>query len=285
MRARSIVHGVAVVHLFARAQAAHDVERGLEARRRDRASSVPNAPNCSAPPPSAHCMMNGPARSTRACRSARRPAPDATAAAGTARPRVGRPTRRAVGRASGRSGSRGPGTLWWSPTNRLSSPASRAARARSIIQRAPVAHVHRARTRCAARCQFSCGAASRDDQRMATQDLDALARRRAELRETYLVPDSERPASNGGGVHHLALICADPETHDPLLPGRARVPARRAVREPRLRGLVALLLRHRRRQHARVLRLPRPRPRTGARRASAVCSTSRSRSTPESSRR
>ena len=47
-------------------------------------------------------------RSTRACRSARRAAPDARAGAGTARPPGGRPTRRAGGRASGRSGSRAP---------------------------------------------------------------------------------------------------------------------------------------------------------------------------------
>jgi glyoxylase I family protein len=44
---------------------------------------------------------------------------------------------------------------------------------------------------------------------MATRDLAALAQRRADLRDQYL--SSERPASTGGGVHHLALICADPE--------------------------------------------------------------------------
>ena len=43
------------------------------------------------------------------------------------------------------------------------------------------------------------------------RDLDALDARRRELRERYLVPEAERPASTGGGVHHLALICADPE--------------------------------------------------------------------------
>ena len=41
------------------------------------------------------------------------------------------------------------------------------------------------------------------------RDLPALARRRAELRQKYLGTDPS--ASNGGGVHHLALICADPE--------------------------------------------------------------------------
>jgi len=41
------------------------------------------------------------------------------------------------------------------------------------------------------------------------RDLPALSARRAELRERYIRAD--RPASNGRGVHHLALICADPE--------------------------------------------------------------------------
>src|SRR6478672_3197706 len=41
------------------------------------------------------------------------------------------------------------------------------------------------------------------------RDLTALSRRRAELREKFL--HAQRPESNGGGVHHLALICADPE--------------------------------------------------------------------------
>jgi glyoxylase I family protein len=34
---------------------------------------------------------------------------------------------------------------------------------------------------------------------------------RAELRDRYLVPLSERPASNGRGIHHAALICSDVE--------------------------------------------------------------------------
>jgi glyoxylase I family protein len=42
-------------------------------------------------------------------------------------------------------------------------------------------------------------------------DQDALRARRQVLRERYLTPEAERPASTGGGVHHLALICADPE--------------------------------------------------------------------------
>lgn len=46
---------------------------------------------------------------------------------------------------------------------------------------------------------------------MATQDLAALAQRRVDLRERFLRAAEDRPASTGGGVHHLALICADPE--------------------------------------------------------------------------
>ena len=39
-----------------------------------------------------------------------------------------------------------------------------------------------------------------------------LADRRRELRERYVRNDADRPTSTGGGVHHLALICSDPET-------------------------------------------------------------------------
>jgi glyoxylase I family protein len=46
---------------------------------------------------------------------------------------------------------------------------------------------------------------------MATRDLAALSARRADLRERFLRPDDERSPTTGGGVHHLALICADPE--------------------------------------------------------------------------
>ena len=46
---------------------------------------------------------------------------------------------------------------------------------------------------------------------MATRDLTELESKRNALRERYARPASERPASTGRGVHHLALICADPE--------------------------------------------------------------------------
>src|SRR6059058_294721 len=35
--------------------------------------------------------------------------------------------------------------------------------------------------------------------------------RRAALRETYMAPAAERPATSARGVHHLALICSDIE--------------------------------------------------------------------------
>ena len=42
-------------------------------------------------------------------------------------------------------------------------------------------------------------------------ELAVLADRRRELRERYVLPDDQRPESTGAGVHHLALICEDPE--------------------------------------------------------------------------
>jgi catechol 2,3-dioxygenase-like lactoylglutathione lyase family enzyme len=42
-------------------------------------------------------------------------------------------------------------------------------------------------------------------------DLVALEARRTELRERYLAPSSDRPASSARGVHHVALLSADVE--------------------------------------------------------------------------
>jgi len=42
--------------------------------------------------------------------------------------------------------------------------------------------------------------------------LTRLAERRRDLRARFVKPADERPASTGQGVHHLALICSDPET-------------------------------------------------------------------------
>lgn len=46
---------------------------------------------------------------------------------------------------------------------------------------------------------------------MAAIDLEAAARRRAELRDRYVAPEGTGPPSSGRGVHHLALVCADVE--------------------------------------------------------------------------
>jgi glyoxylase I family protein len=47
---------------------------------------------------------------------------------------------------------------------------------------------------------------------MATEsELPALEARRAELRGQYLRPAAQRPATNGRGIHHAALICSDVE--------------------------------------------------------------------------
>ena len=46
---------------------------------------------------------------------------------------------------------------------------------------------------------------------MADLDLDALARRRAELRDRFIADEAQRPASTAQGIHHLALICSDVE--------------------------------------------------------------------------
>jgi glyoxylase I family protein len=41
--------------------------------------------------------------------------------------------------------------------------------------------------------------------------LEAVRRRRAELREKYLQPAGQRPPTTARGVHHVALICRDVE--------------------------------------------------------------------------
>ena len=84
-------------------------------------------------------------------------------------------------------------------------------------------------------------------------------------------------ASTARGVHHVALLSADVERTIRFYQDAARVPAHRAVREPRLQGQHPLLLRHRQRQLARVLRLPRASTSAPTRRCSAGSTTSRSR--------
>jgi glyoxylase I family protein len=43
-------------------------------------------------------------------------------------------------------------------------------------------------------------------------ELDAVRARRAALRDKYLRPAGERPATTARGIHHAALICRDVET-------------------------------------------------------------------------
>jgi len=42
-------------------------------------------------------------------------------------------------------------------------------------------------------------------------ELNAVRERRAALRDKYLQPPADRPASTGRGIHHAALICRDVE--------------------------------------------------------------------------
>lgn len=42
-------------------------------------------------------------------------------------------------------------------------------------------------------------------------ELEALRTRRNELRERYLRPEEQRPATTASGVHHIAFICRDVE--------------------------------------------------------------------------
>ena len=44
-----------------------------------------------------------------------------------------------------------------------------------------------------------------------TRDLNALEQERARIREAYLRPTGERPASTARGLHHTALISSDVE--------------------------------------------------------------------------
>ncbi|MCK1797694.1 VOC family protein [Streptomyces sp. XM4193] len=43
------------------------------------------------------------------------------------------------------------------------------------------------------------------------EELEAIRARREEVRERWLRPRAERPASTARGVHHVAFICADVE--------------------------------------------------------------------------
>ena len=46
---------------------------------------------------------------------------------------------------------------------------------------------------------------------MADLDLDRINAERDRLRDAYLAPPADRPASSARGVHHVAIVCADVE--------------------------------------------------------------------------
>ncbi|GAA1141388.1 VOC family protein [Nocardioides aquiterrae] len=46
---------------------------------------------------------------------------------------------------------------------------------------------------------------------MADPDLDRINAERDRIRETYLAPPADRPASSARGLHHVAIVCADVE--------------------------------------------------------------------------
>ncbi|MFL6059620.1 MAG: VOC family protein [Marmoricola sp.] len=46
---------------------------------------------------------------------------------------------------------------------------------------------------------------------MAEIDLAAIETERSRIRETYLVPDADRPASTARGLHHFAILARDVE--------------------------------------------------------------------------
>jgi catechol 2,3-dioxygenase-like lactoylglutathione lyase family enzyme len=46
---------------------------------------------------------------------------------------------------------------------------------------------------------------------MADIDLDRIGAERDRIRDTYLAPAADRPASSARGLHHVAMVCADVE--------------------------------------------------------------------------
>ena len=129
----------------------------------------------------------------------------------------------------------------------------------------------------------------------AALDLDALDRRRDEIRDRHLRPPEERPESSARGVHHIAALSSDVEQTVRFYQDLLEFPLTDMFENRDYQGFDALLLRHRQRQRARVLRLPRSRPRPvrgGARRPApsrhlgprpTAGSTSRPSSTPPAS--
>ena len=97
--------------------------------------------------------------------------------------------------------------------------------------------------------------------RPVTVDLEAAAAERERLRATYLREPAGAPALDGTRRAPCGAVVLRRRADDPLLSGPARLPFGRALREPRLQGVDAPLLRSRPRQHARLLRFSGPRSR------------------------
>src|SRR3954447_6550111 len=142
------------------------------------------------------------------------------------------------GRTSSRAGS------WMSPpppTTASSVPAVKAAR-------------HR-RTTAEASIRSYRATHDRDDD-------DAGADRRAAGAHQGRAPEGESAGQQCPRAAPLRAGVRGRRADGSLLPGPAGVPAHGDVREPRLQGLDALLLRHRQREPAGLLRLPGPRSRS-----------------------
>ena len=78
-------------------------------------------------------------------------------------------------------------------------------------------------------------------------------------------PPAERPSTPGRGIHHAALICSDVEQTIQFYQGLLGFPLVELVENRDYQGSVALLLRPRQPDPARLLRLPRPGARAGRR--------------------
>ena len=82
-----------------------------------------------------------------------------------------------------------------------------------------------------------------------------FAAERDRNRAEYLEPAESRPQSSARGLHHTALVSSDVEQTSAST-GACWIPVDRVDREPGLSRFVALLLRHRQREPAGLLRLP-----------------------------
>ena len=95
---------------------------------------------------------------------------------------------------------------------------------------------HRPRRPGARRTSSSTASSGSERTPVTSIDLDAIAAEREQIKQDFLQDESaDRPASSARGLHHFALICSDVRRTIEFYQGRARVPADRDLREPRLR--------------------------------------------------